>query len=343
MRRPAIPFAAQRYQFDTHGRAITLRQPRSGLPGCALAVSSTFLALVAYAYLARPDRLAWLTIWPVWLWLLPGLLLLAPAIVKQGRQGWLVGCAWLLGVALLADEPPGLLPHGRPPAHDLRVITLNCAGGQAEPVEALAAWQPDVILLQEAPSARDCWTAAGRIWDQTAKAHWSFETAVLSRFRLHERGGEPLTWCQTEVELGEGRTLQAISLRLAPVPLCFNLLSRRCRAGLVDNRLHHREQLRPVAERVESLGESTAVIVAGDFNAPAGDAIVRLFPDWLHDSWRMAGRGWGDTCLSSLPVSRIDQIWVGGPLRPVNVQVVAVPGSDHRAVIADLVWASGGQ
>ncbi len=303
----------------------------------ALSASLLLLAAVVLLYWARPDALAWFTLWPLWLWLLPGGAVLLPGLVARWRPGWLAVLLWLATIGLLADETGGLLRRKGAPRGQLRVATLNCAAGQRQPAEALAAYQPDLVLLQEAPSARDCWTIARKLYGPSGKAHWALETAVVSRFRLSAQASDPLVWSRVVVATDTG-PLEVISLRLAPVPLCLNLLSANCRAGLVENRRRHRRELSAVVEELGRLPADTPLVVAGDFNAPAGDAIFRLFPAALQDVWEQAGRGWGNTCVADLPTARIDQIWARPPLRPVHVRAVALPGSDHRAVLADFVW-----
>jgi len=303
----------------------------------ALSCSLLMLAVVVVSHWVQPDELAWLTIWPRWLWLLPGGVVLLPGLVGRWRPAWAALLLWLATLFVVADETAGLLRMGSDPAHDLRIATLNCAGGQVEPIEALAAWQPDLVLLQEAPSARDCWTQVGKLYGPTGKAHWALETAILSRYRLTPQTENALVWSHLSVETPRG-PLAVISLRLAPVPLCFNLLSSACRQGLNANRQLHRAQIAEVVDELRRVPETASVVVAGDFNAPAGDGIFGQFPPTFRDAWRQAGRGWGNTCVSDFPTSRIDQVWSRPPLRPVKVQTVTVPGSDHRAVIADLVW-----
>lgn len=303
----------------------------------ALSCSLALLLAAVLLHHLQPDAFAWFTIWPVWLWLVPGGLLLLPGLVARWRPGWTALGIWLATLLAMADETPGLLRRGPVPVGELRIVTLNCAGGQPQPAEALVAWHPDLVLLQEAPSARDCWTLAGKLYGWSGKAHWALETAVLSRYPLTPVAEDRLTWSQVRAATPQG-PVDVVSLRLMPVPLGFNLWSSDCRAGLVANRRLHREQLAEVLTACAAVPETSPLVVGGDFNAPAGDAIFRLFPTGFGDAWTQAGRGWGNTCVADLPSSRIDQLWYRGPLRPVAVRAVMVPGSDHRAVIADFAW-----
>ncbi len=78
------------------------------------------------------------------------------------------------------------------------------------------------------------------------------------------------------------------------------------------------------------------LLVGGDFNAPAGDAIYRLLRPRLRDAFAVAGRGWGNTALNDIPVSRIDQVWASDAFRPTAVTARRTAYSDHRMVVADL-------
>lgn len=59
----------------------------------------------------------------------------------------------------------------------------------------------------------------------------------------------------------------------------------------------------------------------------------------LDDAWLTAGTGWGATVPEFLTLTRIEQIWVSREIQPLSVRVVRIEGSDHRAVIADLLFA----
>jgi vancomycin resistance protein VanJ len=85
------------------------------------------------------------------------------------------------------------------------------------------------------------------------------------------------------------------------------------------------------------VSKDRAVIVGGDFNAPAGDAIFRLLRPFLKDSFGEAGTGWGNTALNSIPISRPDQIWISHPGAVFGARAQQTAHSDHRMVIADLI------
>jgi endonuclease/exonuclease/phosphatase (EEP) superfamily protein YafD len=92
-----------------------------------------------------------------------------------------------------------------------------------------------------------------------------------------------------------------------------------------------------VIARLEVLPPTTPIIVGGDFNAPAGDAIFRTFRGRLSDSFRQGGRGWGNTFSNNHPLFRIDQIWISPEWQAVSVVARKTKHSDHRMVVADLI------
>lgn len=69
------------------------------------------------------------------------------------------------------------------------------------------------------------------------------------------------------------------------------------------------------AALLTALPSGQPIIMGGDFNSPAGDAVFRLIPARLHDSFREGGIGWGDTAFNHVPVLRVDQVWISDQLR----------------------------
>jgi len=78
------------------------------------------------------------------------------------------------------------------------------------------------------------------------------------------------------------------------------------------------------------------VILAGDFNTPAGMASLTPLRLLLRDVWPSAGVGWGATMTAEMPLSRIDQCWVSERLTPVAAHVERRGASDHRLLVVDL-------
>ncbi len=79
------------------------------------------------------------------------------------------------------------------------------------------------------------------------------------------------------------------------------------------------------------------VIIAGDFNAPAGDKVYRMLKHDFADTFDDAGSGWGNTFHRSFPILRIDHIFASRSFQAIRSKAVTVTESDHRMVISDLL------
>jgi endonuclease/exonuclease/phosphatase family metal-dependent hydrolase len=79
-------------------------------------------------------------------------------------------------------------------------------------------------------------------------------------------------------------------------------------------------------------------LLVGDFNATVDQPTMRdLLDDGYVDAAGAAGRGWVPTWRTGLaPPLAIDHVLVDRTVAVGGVSVLDVPGSDHRAVVADL-------
>jgi len=105
-------------------------------------------------------------------------------------------------------------------------------------------------------------------------------------------------------------------------------------------RADHAALLRTVRERQPDL-------VLGDLNATADHAPMRrladaglrdvgeLLDDGWQPTWPSSGR-WSVLGVAAPPLAQIDHVLVGPRLAAVGMRTVAIPGSDHRAVIAEV-------
>jgi endonuclease/exonuclease/phosphatase (EEP) superfamily protein YafD len=146
---------------------------------------------------------------------------------------------------------------------------------------------------------------------------------------------------QARARLTSGIEAEVISLRLTPAIVRLDLWSPDCWREQTANRRARREQLRAVEQRVSALPPRSTLILGGDFNAPAGDAIFRLLQPRLRDTFRDGGMGWGDTIVNDIPLQRIDQVWVSPFFRAGAVVARKTRNSDHRMVICDLLLPAG--
>ena len=76
-------------------------------------------------------------------------------------------------------------------------------------------------------------------------------------------------------------------------------------------------------------------ILGGDFNASPGDAVFRVMPKELSDSFHEVGRGWGGTIINDCPAIRIDRIWHTHEVQPLSAVARKTQFSDHRMVVGE--------
>lgn len=141
---------------------------------------------------------------------------------------------------------------------------------------------------------------------------------------------------QASVDLSAGLNIKIFSLRLLTPPVRFDFWSPLFWNEYMANRLAHRDEIKQVMAYSGSFSPQTNVILGGDLNAPAYDAVFRAFKPRLRDAFKDAGIGLGNTMTNDFPLVRIDHIWVSEHFRPVSVIVRKTQYSDHRMVIADL-------
>jgi len=319
----------------------------------ALAVLSvTLLVAAAGCYLYRGATVVAVTIWPPWFWALPGVgLALLSGSRAAGRRTALVLVGWLAAMALLCEEPRALLTCGRDwpdsgwraareRGDAIRVVSLNCAGGSVEAAAEALRYDPDLVLLQESPSAPEL---------RELLAHhaayglvWGFDASVIARGSVTPRRvarADRAFVTAAEVKLS-GRRLVVLDTRLVLPYLGTDLWHA---AGWRNAREAHGarcEQLSALARYADAVPADVPLIVGGDFNTPPGDSLFRLLPPRLHDSFRAAGFGLGNTIINAAPLSRIDQLWVDEHLVPRAVVARKTQHSDHRIVICDVVFRS---
>ncbi len=311
--------------------------------------SSAFCLGLAWGYGVRPDWGAAVTVFPPWIWLVPGLGLLALKPRKHGgRADRAVVAAWAVYLVVMAEEPRSLtrglvrsLPGPRraePAGEFLRVISLNCAAGTRLAAEEVIGYRPDVVCLQESPGRTDVEALGQRLFGPSAVVVHGVDASVVARGRLVPT--EPSAtgrgyFVSARVELASGRTVEVISTRLLPALFREDLWARDCWREQAENRRQRREQLRVIARRIEAT--PVPVILGGDFNAPQRDAVFALLQPRLRDTFTEAGIGWGNTILNEVPALRIDQVWVSPSFFARTVVARPTVHSDHRMVVCDLI------
>jgi endonuclease/exonuclease/phosphatase family metal-dependent hydrolase len=101
------------------------------------------------------------------------------------------------------------------------------------------------------------------------------------------------------------------------------------------------------AALLDAVREHDPDLVVGDFNATADHAPMRALADeGYRDVGELANGGWqptwpssGEVDLLGLPVpslAQIDHVLVGARLAAIGMRTRDIPGSDHRAVVAEV-------
>ena len=292
----------------------------------ALVLSALLFATVMHMYFWRADWYAAMTVWPVWFWLGPGLLLVR--IGWRRRWGWVLTGLWGIGVLGFMDEPRSLL-RTRHETGTLRVVSLNCAGEDAAAAE-IAAYHPDIVLIQESPSTKALQDLARVIGgalivepDRTLIVRGEVTPVTLPKSTRAVRARVRTA----------GVSANVVCLRLWPHPMGDDFWSPELWKAHAAAEREQRDALQAI---INDLPADEPVIVGGDFNAPVGDPVYRLMPAGLRDSFREAGSGWGNTLPNGFPLWRIDQIWISRHFCATSVVAQKTKHSDHRLVVCEL-------
>jgi hypothetical protein len=268
------------------------------------------------------------------------------------RTFLLVFCLWLAYLAVLAEEPRSVFRTPRLSTREfwaarergevVRVVSLNCAGGDADTAAEVKGCDPDIVLLQESPVEEEVRLLAEDLYGDDAAVVWGLDASVLARGVVSATPAEGDTHLvAVHLELPSGQRLNVISLRLSPPMFRLDIWSRGYWRDHAANRRRHRREMENVAEMLGALPADAPVVLGGDFNARAGDAITEILHPRLHDAFREGGVGWGNTVLNDYPVLRFDQVWVSEDLRAVHARSHRTEHSDHRMAVCDVVLPEG--
>jgi len=323
----------------------------------ALVLSLLLCVFVWACYAVQPDSCAGVTFWPVWFWAAVGVPFAALCLRRGKRSAAGVLLLWLLCMAVVAEEPRSIarfrsLPDAgwqaaREHGKAVRVVSLNCSGGNSEAASEVAAYHPDIVLFQESPDKGTVEAISRRLFGKDGGVFAGLDASVMVRGKLLATYGRApgrigskrgaCFFTRVSARLLSGREIEVISARLAPPVFRTDPWRRGYWRDYADKRRSQREQVREMVKGVEAIPESRPVILGGDFNAPAGDAILRLLEPRLRDTFSEGGTGWGNTVVNELPISRFDQIWASQDFRVVSVVARKTRHSDHRMVICDLL------
>ncbi|MGV3616843.1 MAG: endonuclease/exonuclease/phosphatase family protein [Fimbriimonas sp.] len=309
------------------------------MKGLARAVPWIVLAFLCLAYAAKPDGAAALTIFPAWTWTPIGLIFAAFRCLKDRRQALILSCAWLAYGVAFGEEWRSVARWGTESNRDpatIRVVTLNCAGGLPEAAAEVAAFKPDLVLLQESPGPEDVERLAKRLFGSEGTKVKGPDASILARGPLHAlplpRGTANFVGATVQVA---GLPITVISLRLAPPAFRVDLLNPGAWQEVRENRVARRAEIAALARYVDKL-PSGPLLMGGDFNCQSGDRSLDAMPREMRDAFYEAGRGWCHTAVNDFPLARIDQIWISPDFRAERLFVRKTVHSDHRMVVCDL-------
>ncbi|MCJ7821632.1 MAG: endonuclease/exonuclease/phosphatase family protein [Armatimonadetes bacterium] len=307
----------------------------------ALSLLSVLLCAVLFVcYVWRPDRATAVTIIPPLLWAVPGIGLALLSLGRARLVTVLLWVAFLLTFGETASLVRGLrgpetgFDAARMQGKALRVITINAAGA-AQSLEQVVQYEPDVVVVQEPPELEHVEEVARRLFGLEVAVVYGTDCLIVYRGRPPADARHPTT-ARARVELGTGEEIAVLGTHLASTRPSFHLWRRDRWHRLAEDRRRRRDEMREVVGVMDAVPAGMPIILAGDFNAPAGDAVFRLLRPRLRDAFAEAGRGWGNTWSSSLPLVRIDQVWISREWRAVDVRARRAGPSDHWMVVCDL-------
>lgn len=321
-------------------------EPRLRWPVRVLLTWASLAACVILSvmYAGRSDACAAITVFPVWVWCAAGFGPLV-LLIRRRRSGWVLMAmlTWLIFLLVFAEEPWSLLRlviRASPATGErLRVVSLNANIGNRRVLDDIARYQPDIVLLQESPGRNEVEAMARQLFGDEGAFVYGVDASLIVRGSAApaELPSDLSAYVvQAHVRLPSGRELEVFSTRLTPGVFRLDLWSPGCWKEQTENRRKRREQIGRIVDRIDSIPDEIPVILGGDFNAPQGDAVFRQLRPRLRDSFKVTGRGWGNTITNEYPFLRIDQIWVSQGLRVRNVMALKTDHSDHRIVVCDL-------
>lgn len=311
-------------------------------------VSLGLLIALAGCYWWRVAGTAIITVLPAWLWAAPGVLLgVAARGRNRGGRTALLLAGWMAFLLMFCEEPWALVTRwwtwpdpawqaARTAGKGFRVITFNCGDGGPEAVREALAYSPDILVLQESPAEADLREELSEYSD--LQLLYGFDVSIVARGQVVPAAASQARWMFNAAHVTlDGVRIAVVGLRLRVPSFSLAVWSPHEWRLAAASQRDQAAELRYVLEQVEPLDRSVPMVLAGDFNAPAGDAIFRVLPETMHDAFRESGIGLGNTMMNDFPVSRIDQIWLDSRLMATATITRKTSTSDHRLVIADVV------
>lgn len=325
----------------------------------ALVLASLLFHLVTVALFTRqPDRFAAFTAIPIWIWGSAGLAISSFAFIFfRARLSLFITAVWAITILFMADETRPLARIGSEPLNPgspgrfggrevIRVATINWAGSEENFSEPIIRFKPDIIFIQEMPPEFRVRQLNEILFEGKGDYRYDKHTrcALVVRGVIEHHIPNPpelpFRSQQVRVRLPSGRKIELVNIHLQAASTNLSLWKRDCWRAHHHNRQARRQELSVTLQKLEKTNlnpKLPGVIIAGDFNAPAGDRIYRQLMDDYNDTFSEAGSGWGNTYHRTYPLLRIDHIFASNAFYTARSKVVTIAESDHRMVISDLV------
>jgi endonuclease/exonuclease/phosphatase (EEP) superfamily protein YafD len=321
--------------------------------GWILVGASLLLHLfTVYCFARQPDRFAAFTVMPIWLWGGFGLLLSSAAFYfLRAPLSLVMTAVWAVTLLVGADEARVLANTGKNPPlagpserHEgqpvLRVVTLNCAQFKyGNPAPDIAAWQPDIVLLQDI-FPHQVRQVHDLIFDGRGDYRTHMTNGVVTRWKIQREIRNP-TQDDQQVSIlhPSGMEIEVVNVHLATAATDLRLWKKSAWADHRNNRVLRKKELSLTQQILQQTTgfPNTPTLFGGDFNAPASDIVHRQLSLDFVDAFATAGTGWGNTYHRRFPILRIDHIYATRHFAPVRCRAVTTRHSDHRMVVADLL------
>lgn len=315
-------------------------------------LSSALYLVTVFIYARQPDHFAAFTVLPIWVWGALGLGLCIVAFYFRRTVFCLkISTLWAITLLLGSDEARVLTHFGKtapqqgePAPHlgspVLRVVTLNCAEFRyGDPTPDIAAWKPDIVLLQEIHPglAR---VVADALYQGTGDFRAKYTNSVITRWKITREALSPtLRNQQVTITQPDGRSIEVVNVHLASAATDMRFWKRSSWTRHRVNRVVRREEIDRVRHTLAQSTDpkNTPILFGGDFNASATDLVHHSLKTDFIDTFASAGTGWGNTFQRRFPILRIDLLYASSHFTPVRCSTSITRFSDHRMVVSDLL------
>lgn len=296
-----------------------------------------WLFFLIFLYAGRPDWAYAITIWPAWIGMFFGIFL----TILSRTWRTLIAIGYLIFGLYFVDEmhtiPRMVMPE---PPHDLRVVSLNCAGGSPAAAEEVQAQNPDIILFQESCRPDVLQRLATKFFGTKGSVLIGSDASIIARGHLKplktHRG--TIDYVAAEWSDDAGHHLKLMSLRLSPPTMRVDLYNPEAWNAFSADRASRRHETESIAAELATLSFQSD-LMGGDFNSPPDKGQVGSLTNGKMDTFAEAGVGYGATCVNPFPcLVRIDQLWHSTAILATRSRVVGTENSDHRMLVSDFRW-----